>query len=271
MAVEFDVRFGQELCDLLSQELGYVCSFMGDGGTIVASSVRERIGAQHQGAARVMRREVDEVRVTAEDAARSQTMREGVNMGIDFEGQRLINFGIAGPLDLVIPIARVVTLCVRPMLRLHLADQARARDIADHVSKATTVASDATEIARKTDLAVGVLTEATGRISQVAKLIQDIASQTNLLALNATIEAARAGDAGKGFAVVANEVKNLANQTGKATGEISGQISQVQAATKDVTQSISGITSTIGDVSSIIADIASAMGLSATSDHRLSR
>lgn len=103
--------------------------------------------------------------------------------------------------------------------------------------------------------------ETTGKINQIAKLIGDIAAQTNLLALNAAIEAARAGDAGKGFAVVANEVKSLANQPGKATGEISGQIARVQAVIREVARSIDAIAATIGDVTAIIAEIAAGMGL----------
>ena len=86
--------------------------------------------------------------------------------------------------------------------------------------------------ASRTNALMRNLSDSAAKIGQVLKLISDIASQTNLLALNATIEAARAGDAGKGFAVVANEVKSLANQTARATEEISGQIGAVQSATK---------------------------------------
>jgi methyl-accepting chemotaxis protein len=84
-------------------------------------------------------------------------------------------------------------------------------------------------------------------------------SQTNLLALNATIEAARAGDAGKGFAVVASEVKSLANQTAKATDDISRQIAQIQLATKEAVTAIEAITQTIGEVSRIATAIAAAV------------
>ena len=85
----------------------------------------------------------------------------------------------------------------------------------------------------RTDAIVKTLAEGAQKIGDVVNLISTIAAQTNLLALNATIEAARAGDAGKGFAVVASEVKNLANQTAKATEDISQQIATIQVATKE--------------------------------------
>ena len=95
------------------------------------------------------------------------------------------------------------------------------------------------------------LADASQKIGAVVALITDIANQTNLLALNATIEAARAGEAGKGFAVVAAEVKNLANQTAKATEEIGGQISGVQSATQEAVQAIQTIGKTIGEINAI--------------------
>ena len=95
--------------------------------------------------------------------------------------------------------------------------------------------------------------------NQVVNLITDIASQTNLLALNATIEAARAGEAGKGFAVVAMEVKTLAEQTSKATGEISSQISAVQTATNEVVKAIETISGTIKRIDEISSAIAASV------------
>ncbi len=94
----------------------------------------------------------------------------------------------------------------------------------------------------------------TQKIGEVVTLIQNIASQTNLLALNATIEAARAGEHGRGFAVVASEVKALANQTAKATEEISAQIQDIQTATGEAVSAIQAIGGTIAEIDEISGD-----------------
>ncbi len=132
-------------------------------------------------------------------------------------------------------------------------------EIGHQVESSVRIAGEAVEQTNQIGATVDSLAEAAQRIGAVVKLIQDIASQTNLLALNATIEAARAGDAGKGFAVVANEVKTLANQTAKATEEISVQISGIQAATSQTVTAIRGIGETIRSVNEISTTIASAV------------
>jgi methyl-accepting chemotaxis protein len=132
-------------------------------------------------------------------------------------------------------------------------------DISRQVAHAAGIAGRAVDETKQTDGTVRGLAESAERIGEVVKLINAIAGQTNLLALNATIEAARAGEAGKGFAVVASEVKSLANQTAKATEEISAQIAAVQKVSKDAMDAIKGIGSTIGEVSAVATSIASAV------------
>ncbi len=132
-------------------------------------------------------------------------------------------------------------------------------EISRQVARSTEVAGTATREATDTDQAVRALADNVQKIGEIVDLINDIAEQTNLLALNATIEAARAGDAGKGFAVVASEVKNLANQTARATDEIAGQIGAVQSGTSGAVDAIERINGIIGEMNEISSSVAAAV------------
>jgi methyl-accepting chemotaxis protein len=141
-----------------------------------------------------------------------------------------------------------------------------AEEIAQSVEQISTQAARSAHIARQASdetkaiiATVEQLVASVGKINNVSNLIRDVAAQTNLLALNATIEAARAGDAGRGFAVVAQEVKSLAGQTEKATGDITQQISSIEVTTSQVVQAMKAIAGTIAQLDENASDISVAV------------
>ncbi|NVO14302.1 MAG: HAMP domain-containing protein [Rhodoplanes sp.] len=132
-------------------------------------------------------------------------------------------------------------------------------EIGRQVGHATRIVAEASAKTDRSVAEIQGLATASIRIGDVMQLIQAIAAQTNLLALNATIEAARAGEAGKGFAVVAQEVKALAGQTAKATGEISEQVGAIQSSTRSAAEAVGEIGAAMRQISEVTTTIASAI------------
>ena len=144
-------------------------------------------------------------------------------------------------------------------------------EISRQVAMSTNAAARAVDEAENANTQVNGLVESAQRIGEVVNLISEIAGQTNLLALNATIESARAGEAGRGFAVVAAEVKSLAEQTGRATEEISSKIGEIQAVSVRSAEAIKRIAKVIGEVNDVSNAIASAVHEQGAATQEISR
>jgi methyl-accepting chemotaxis protein len=173
--------------------------------------------------------------------------------------------------ELVAAAAEQVSVNVQTVAAAMEEMSASIHEIARSTSDVAAVASSAVTVVDEASGTVAALGQSSAQIGSVVQVITGIAEQTNLLALNATIEAARAGDAGKGFAVVASEVKDLAQETSKATDDVSQRIAAIQADTEAAVTAISQISEIIARINDTQSTIASAVEEQTATTNEMSR
>ena len=239
---------------------GLIC---GTGGYIIAASARERIGNFHEGCARILRGEVDEIAVTEEDAMRNNNLRPGYNRVIIFAGQRVGTIGIQGDPTAVKGAARIAARVVQLEME-SLAQKERLRvaalDGLQHVTAAAEQILAGTEdnqrLAKELDASTSQLQERSRSTTEALRLIEDLAQRANLLGLNAAIEASRAGHAGAGFTVVAEEIRKLADRTRSSAGEIQTALREWQKSFEQMARTVTQSTRVSAEQAEAIRSVA---------------
>jgi methyl-accepting chemotaxis protein len=217
--ITLDIEYAQKVCDLIAQETDCIISFMGEGGVIVASSLHERINSVHAIAGQIMNHDIDSYDVTAEQAAKSESMREGRNMALDVEGQRVCSIGVGGPLKRAKAYAAIIHLSIKTMLeaqaserkqkdaladllesRLHSSLAAIAKsmqelenlclEMGDHmgltITTGTTVSEASLNTQQNVEMVSAATTELTASVDEISRQVADVAQAVE----NASCESA---------------------------------------------------------------------------------
>lgn len=263
-----DASIANELVRLVHQRSGCHAILCDDGGTIIADSAGKRVGTTHAGAQRLLTTAIESIAVSAAEAqASGGAMKEGFNLAIVAGRQKIGTFGVAGPLAVVEPIARIAVGLVLARLR----DRAIAEEIGRLVAAigaslqragqaGDTLTSTAAKLAASSRDADSIAQRAVGEVREtgsILDLIKGVAQQTRLLSFNAAIEAGRAGESGRGFAVVAGEIRQLSVRSSESVASIEAMLERfrgsVEAVQADVREA-STIAQAQADATTAIAD-----------------
>lgn len=230
-------RLAARFVDFVNRETGLPIIVCDEQGVIREAVVKSRLGTTHAGAQRILRGEVDEAFVTAEEAARDPKVKEGYNCPILVDGARVATFGIAGPLELSRPMARVAAAVLSSWLKELERQRALAeatgqvmdalRALGGELGHAEAQARTTQEQARTASSTAG---ERLTSADEALRGVQDLSQQSRMLAINASVEATRAGDGGRAFGIIAREMLTLADDARAASNKIQGTLKDVGGA-----------------------------------------
>jgi len=243
--IQISREMAQQLVEFVSAETGYNMIVCDTDGVIIGDSARERFGVRHDGAARIMRGELDSIAISREDAERSSgKMREGFNVVIQLDGERIGTFGIGGPLEVVKPIARIAAAVIAARIQetrhLDLIGSV-AGEISRSVEQTAAAIENIYAGSEELNVANSAVSEAVSATetkvqdtNQMLDFVLDVADRTSLLGLNAAIIAAQAGQHGRGFSVVADEIRKLAKNSASSVDKITEILEQIQSGVAEV-------------------------------------
>jgi len=245
--VELTAAVGNTIVDFIYKQSGYHSIVCDKTGRIIADSAKTRIGVIHAGSQHILSSTDDVAMVTAADAQRSEgKLKEGFSLAIKQDGVKIGSFGIAGPLEIITPIAKVATGMVITTLRDEEMKEnlrSQVQDLSAAIDRAATAIEEMVASSQEVAAISQTVSERAQKghkevnaTEEILDFIRRVANQTNLLGLNAAIEAARAGEHGRGFQVVAGEVRKLAEDSNRSANDIRGILKSF----KDTIEGITG-------------------------------